>query len=145
MDDSQCYDAVPQHTATFTHRPRYRRETTSGPQAAGQLCNLSPESLTPYPVPIPFPVGGAEREERRVSRQIERDREREIAGDLWSRPQGEGAALLQTNFSPLQISSSCRALLSPLCKKHYSSTLCPPFPLPAASAPLSAPPSLSKL
>jgi hypothetical protein len=24
MDDSQCYDAAPQHTATFTHRPRYR-------------------------------------------------------------------------------------------------------------------------
>lgn len=37
--------------------------------------------------------------------------------------------LLRVAFSPLQ--------------KHYSSTLCPPFPLPAASAPLSAPPSLS--
>jgi hypothetical protein len=31
--------------------------------------------------------------------------------------------LLRVAFSPLQ--------------KHYSSTLCPPFPLPAASAPLS--------
>lgn len=75
MDDSQCYDAVPQHTATFTHRPRYRRETTSGPQ---QLASFAArlEPLTPLPAPIPFPIEGAEREERRVSREIERERER---------------------------------------------------------------------
>lgn len=57
-------------------------------------------------------------------------RKREIDGDLWSRPQGEGAALLQMNFFfPLQISSSCCVLLSPLCK----SIIHPPFVLPSPS------------
>lgn len=62
-------------------------------------------------------------------------REREIDGDLWSRPQGEGAALLQMIFFPFaNFLLLLRVAFSPL-QKHYSSILCPPFPLPAASAP----------
>lgn len=47
LDDSQCYDAVPQHTATFTHRPRCR--------AKGNLCPSSCPACSPRPQPPNYP------------------------------------------------------------------------------------------
>lgn len=81
-DDSQCYDAVPQHTATFTHRPGYRREAASGrppPPAAGpawQPGSGAPHHHPPRPPP-PAPSPLKERKEpRRERREIERERGR---------------------------------------------------------------------
>lgn len=55
LDDSQCYDAVPQHTATFTHRPRYRARGNLCPPAAVQpaVPDLSPSTTLPQSHPLP--------------------------------------------------------------------------------------------
>lgn len=64
---------------TQPHLPTDRgteQEATSGPQ---QLSSLQSQSSNPQrPNPIPFPTEGAEREERRESRGIERDRRRSL-------------------------------------------------------------------
>ncbi|OBS78196.1 hypothetical protein A6R68_19422, partial [Neotoma lepida] len=69
---------------TQPHLPTDRgteQEATSGPQQLSSLQSQSSNPQLPSLNPTPFPIEGAEREERRVSRL------REIDGDLWSRPQ----------------------------------------------------------
>lgn len=79
-DDSQCYDAVPQHTATFTHRPGYRREAASGrPPAPRSWASLAARVWSPSPPPSPPPAPSPlkeRKEPRRERREIERERGR---------------------------------------------------------------------
>lgn len=53
MDDSQCYDAVPQHTATFTHRLRGQNERQPLPSPTPRQLASTPTPDNPLP-PHPF-------------------------------------------------------------------------------------------
>lgn len=81
MGGWMTHSVMMQFHNTQPHLPTDRgteQEATSGPQQLSSLQSQSSNPQLPSLNPIPFPIEGAEREERRVSREIERDRRRSL-------------------------------------------------------------------